>query len=49
MTEKEFGRKINSVRPVMEYSRNHMRTKDNLKKVDQATQKLKKLLGAKRT
>ena len=44
MTE-EFGRKINSVRPIMEYARKHMKTADNLVKVDQATQKLRQFLA----
>jgi diadenosine tetraphosphate (Ap4A) HIT family hydrolase len=39
--EKKFGRKIQSVRPIMEYARKSMKTRGNLKKVDTATQKLK--------
>ena len=37
-----FGRKIQSVRPIMEYAREHMKTKDNLGKVDEATEKMRK-------
>ena len=44
MVEK-FGRKIQSVRPIMEYAREHMKTKDNLKKVDDATKKMKQFLN----
>lgn len=40
MTEK-FGRKIQSVRPIMEYARESLKTPENLKQVDEATAKLK--------
>lgn len=40
MTEK-FGRKIPSVRPSMEYAREHMKTTENLEKVEEAVAKLK--------
>ncbi|MCK4745281.1 diadenosine tetraphosphate hydrolase [Candidatus Parcubacteria bacterium] len=39
--QKQFGRKIESVRPIMEYAKKNLKTKNNLKKVDSATQKLK--------
>jgi len=45
MTEEKFGRKTNSVRPIMEYARNNLKTRDNLAKVDQATQKLRRFLA----
>jgi len=38
---KKIGRKIQSVRPIMEYARKNLKTTANLKKVDAATQKLK--------
>jgi diadenosine tetraphosphate (Ap4A) HIT family hydrolase len=40
MAEK-FGRKIQSVRTIMEYSRENMKTTKNLKKVDEATKKMR--------
>ena len=40
MAEK-FGRKIQSVRPIMEYARENLKTEENLKKVEEATEKLK--------
>lgn len=40
MAEK-FGRKIQSVRSIMEYAREHMKTAENLKKVDGATEKMR--------
>lgn len=39
--EKRFGRKIQSVQPTMEYARENLKTASNLKKIDNATQKLK--------
>lgn len=39
--EKEFGRKIQSVRPIMEYARKELKTEENIKKVTDAQQKLK--------
>ena len=38
---KKFERKIQSVRPIMEYARENLKTASNLKKIDTATQKLK--------
>ena len=38
--EEKFGRKIQSVRPIMEYSREHMKTPENLAKVEKAFKKL---------
>lgn len=40
MLEK-FGKKIQSVRPIMEYARESLKTPDNLKKVDEAMEKMK--------
>ncbi|PIS23437.1 diadenosine tetraphosphate hydrolase [candidate division WWE3 bacterium CG08_land_8_20_14_0_20_40_13] len=40
MVEK-FGKKIQSVRPIMEYARENMKTSENLKKVDEAMEKMK--------
>jgi len=37
----EFGKKIQSVRPIMEYARENLKTPNNLKKVDEATEKMK--------
>lgn len=37
----KFGRKIESVRPIMEYARNNMNTKDDIQQVLQAVQQLK--------
>jgi len=37
-----FGRKIQSVRPIMEYARENMKTPKNLQKVDEAMEKMKK-------
>jgi len=39
---KKFGQKIQSVRPIMEYARENLKTNSNLKKVKSATQKLKR-------
>lgn len=39
--EEKYGRKIQSVRPIMEHAREHLKTDDNLKKVDEATSKMK--------
>ncbi len=39
---KEFGHKIQSVRPIMEYARENLKTAGNLKKVETAVQKLKR-------
>lgn len=43
--EKKFGRKIQSVRPIMEYARKNLKTHNNLRKVDAATQKLKQFFS----
>ena len=45
MTEEKFGRKINSVRPIMEYARKNMKTPENLKAVDEATEELREALS----
>ncbi len=39
---KKFGRKIQSVRPIMEYAKKNLQSPDNLKKVDEAIRKMKK-------
>ncbi|MFH0969195.1 MAG: diadenosine tetraphosphate hydrolase [Patescibacteria group bacterium] len=43
--EKKFGRKIESVRPIIKYSKENLRTKPNLARVDEATQKLKQFFS----
>lgn len=43
MTEK-FGKGIESVRPIMEYAKANFKTPENLQKVDEAINKLKKIL-----
>lgn len=40
MTE-QFGKKIQSVRPIIEYVREHLQTPENLKKVDEVIEKLR--------
>jgi diadenosine tetraphosphate (Ap4A) HIT family hydrolase len=39
-----FGRKIQSVRPIMEHAREHMKTHEVLKSVDEAVEKMKEML-----
>lgn len=39
-----FGNKIESVRPIMEYAREHLKTQKDLKKIQEATIKLKRVL-----
>jgi len=39
--EEKFGKKIESVKPIMEYARENLKTKDNLKVVDTTVQKIK--------
>lgn len=39
--DKKFGQKIQSVRPIMEYARENLKTPENIKEVESATQKLK--------
>lgn len=39
--QKQFGTKIQSVRPIMEYAREYMKTNQNLKEVEEATKKLR--------
>jgi diadenosine tetraphosphate (Ap4A) HIT family hydrolase len=39
--EKKFGKKIESVRPIIKYSKEKLKTKSNLKKVDEAIRKIK--------
>jgi len=46
--EKKFGRKIQSVRPIMEYARKTMKTPGNLKKIDAATKKMSRCLAGTR-
>ena len=41
MTEK-FGRKIQSVRPIMEYAQENMKTPENLQKVQEVSEKFQK-------
>jgi len=43
---KKFGHKIQSVRPIMEFARENLKTDSNLKKVNNATQKLKHFFEA---
>jgi diadenosine tetraphosphate (Ap4A) HIT family hydrolase len=40
-----FGRKIQSVRPVMEHAREHLKTPENLKLVEEAVEKIKESLN----
>ncbi|MFA4873197.1 MAG: diadenosine tetraphosphate hydrolase [Patescibacteria group bacterium] len=42
--KRKFGRKIESVRPIMEFAKKTFKTKSNLTKVDEATLKLKQFL-----
>lgn len=42
---KKFGRKIPSVRPIMEYARENLKTKENIKKVEAATLQLKQFFS----
>jgi diadenosine tetraphosphate (Ap4A) HIT family hydrolase len=44
--EEKFGRKIQSVRPIMEYARENMKTDDNIQEVETATQKLKQFFSS---
>lgn len=37
----KFGRKIQSVRPIMEHARENLKTPENLKKVDETIEKMK--------
>ena len=39
--EEKFGRKIESVRPIMDYSKNELKTAENLAKLDSSTERLK--------
>ncbi len=39
--EKEFGLKIESVKPIMKYAENNMKNADNLSEIENATQKLR--------
>ena len=43
--EKKFGLRVKSLKPIIEYARKYLKTKKNLKKVDQATQKLKQFFS----
>lgn len=40
MTEK-FGRKVESVRPIMDYARNELKTDENFAQLDESTRRLK--------
>lgn len=44
--KEKFGVKIQSVRPIMEYARKKLKTKENVAKVETATQKLKQFLNS---
>lgn len=44
--EERFGRKIQSVRPIMEYARENMKTEPNIQEVETATQKLKQFFSS---
>lgn len=44
--EEKFGRKIQSVRPIMEYTRENLNTEENTQKVEIATQKLKQFFSS---
>ncbi|MFA6518751.1 MAG: diadenosine tetraphosphate hydrolase [Candidatus Shapirobacteria bacterium] len=44
--EERFGRKIQSVRPIMEYARENMKTETKIKEVETATQKLKQFFSS---
>ena len=44
--EEKFGRKIQSVRPIMEYARENMKTEANIQEVEAATQKLKQFFSS---
>jgi diadenosine tetraphosphate (Ap4A) HIT family hydrolase len=43
MTEK-FGKKIQSVKPIMEYARDHLKNNENIKEVEASTKRLKEYL-----
>lgn len=45
---KKFGQKIESVRPIMEYARENLKTTSSLKKVNTAIQELKQFLVSKK-
>ena len=45
MAEK-FGRKIHSIRPIMEYARENLKTEENIKEAENATQKLKQFFSS---
>lgn len=45
MAEK-FGSKIPSVRPIMEYARENLKTEENIQEVETATQKLKQFFSS---
>lgn len=42
----KFGKKIESVRPIVEYAKKNLKTKSNLAKVAEATQKLKQFFSS---
>lgn len=41
----KFGRRIQSVRPIMEYARENLKTKENIKLVEDSVEKMKKYMG----
>ena len=43
--EKKFGSKIQSIKPIMEYAIDNMKSEDNLIKIDKTTQKLKQFFS----
>jgi diadenosine tetraphosphate (Ap4A) HIT family hydrolase len=45
--EKKFGLRISSVKPILEYARENLKTPSNIKKVETAIKKLKQFLGTK--
>lgn len=44
--KEKFGRKIESVKPIMEYARKNMKTENNIQEVEIATQKLKQFFSS---
>ncbi len=44
--EEKFGRKVQSLKPIMEYAREHMKTENYIKKVDESTEKLRQFFSA---
>ena len=44
--EEKFGRKIQSIRPIMEYARENLKTETNIQEVETTTQKLKQFFSS---